>query len=325
MNPQFKRGYITYTNSDNNVVIIAPHSGPAVEFSTARDDNSETVASLLFKKIKGKLIISNMPRNRIWGVDFNRDIPSLKTALTAYEKFLGKKDKRYLFDFRQKYAFVASNEDDYENRLTIYQNFWGEIIKGKYIILIHRSFPRVKSLPSIMDFVTFKDNGVKNGVIHEIVTSINEKYYNFLSDIDLAYKKMIMFEQERAVINNLKIYKTINPLRLQGEYKVSIEKDLEKIETYASKYYVEKLKDNFTPQNFLEACRSALDNSPTPQITIENVFDGSLAHGPNRKLFPAKGRIVLEAEPSRFLNFWYPKVTAEIIKDVLDRLIEINN
>src|SRR3989338_5097901 len=100
---EFYRGFSVYKNSENGIVIVAPHSGPALETTTSRDDNSETVASLCFKKMGGTLIISNMSRKRYWGIDFNRDIPSKETATKMFDMFSKENNNvEALYEYRKQ-------------------------------------------------------------------------------------------------------------------------------------------------------------------------------------------------------------------------------
>src|SRR3989338_8044291 len=101
----FKKGFLIYKDKDKNLVIACPHSGPALDHPTTRDDNSETVASLCWRELKGSLIISSMPRKRLFGIDLNRDIPSIKTALESYKTFEENKDSAYMYEYRKKYAW----------------------------------------------------------------------------------------------------------------------------------------------------------------------------------------------------------------------------
>ena len=59
MRTDFKRGYTIYRDTEKEPFIIAPHSGPALDVVTSRDDHSETVASLCWKRIGGTLIITS--------------------------------------------------------------------------------------------------------------------------------------------------------------------------------------------------------------------------------------------------------------------------
>jgi len=316
----FRRGFLVYKDSNKNLAIACPHSGPALENATSRDDNSETVASICWKLMGGNLIIGNMPRKRLYGVDFNRDIPSFSMAKEHFNVFKSGKDYNKIYEYRKKYAFVAMDENDYESRLKIYQSFWGEIGGCKNILLVHRAFNRMKAYPSIIDFVTFKEKGIKKKVIDKIVTKVNKKYKLFFEKIEHPYKDFILFESQRFVANIIENYGSFNFNKFSEEVKGSFRKDLEKIRRYTSPYLVKRLEENFTHHNYLECVKNALSNAPHPIATVENVFDGSLALGPERKLFPVKKKTIIEAEGSYFMNFWYPQKTAEIIRDVVGKL-----
>ncbi|MBU2634466.1 MAG: hypothetical protein KJ674_04445 [Nanoarchaeota archaeon] len=320
MDFEVRKGFLIYKDKEKNHVIACPHSGPALDHPTTRDDNSETVGSLCWRELKGTLIISSMPRKRIFGVDFNRDIPPLKLALDSYKIFLENKLNEFTFEYMQKYAWVCKDENDYEQRLKIYQNFWGEIEKYDKIILIHRSFNRMKSYPSIMDFITFKSKGIKKSKIINVVKDINKKYASFFSRIEQGYKKMILFESQRFVADIIENEGEFKLSKFKPHIKSSILKDITGINRYASKYIIKRLNENFTINNYLEAIKNALDNAPPPRVTVEHVFDGSLALGPKRKLFPKKGKTIIEVESSYFMNLWYPKTAALIIKDIYYKL-----
>ena len=324
MDVNIKKGFTVFSQEKNGIAIVAPHSGPAFDTVTSRDDNSETVASLCFRNLGGKLIVSNVSRKRLWGIDFNRDIPSLKTALKAYDLFNEGKDNKEVSEYKAKYGWVAKDESDYENRLRIYQDFWAEVGKNEVIILLHRAFNRIKAYPTIIDVITFKDEGIAKGVIQEIVKDLNVRYYDFLRRVENDYKAAIYYETKRSVLNILRIYKHFNLDEMGASFSENIRKDLKNINLYADKIALRRLKINFTPHNFLESIRNALKNAPSPVITVENVFDGGLALGPQRKLFPRKNKIIIEVEPTLFMNFWHPHITAQIIQDVVNKVRKEN-
>ena len=131
---------------------------------------------------------------------------------------------------------------------------------------------------------------------------------------------MILFEQERVLNNVISVYGSLNIKKMNVEIKEFFLKDLEKIKEYAKKEKYDTLIKEFTPQNFLDACKSALENTPLPKITIENAFKGDLAYGVKRKLLPLGDKHILEIEPSRFLSFWHPDTTSEIIYFILNKI-----
>ncbi len=322
MKTEFKKGYIVYKNSEKEPLIVAPHSGPALDVVTSRDDHSETVASLCWKRIGGTLIVSSMPRERLYGIDFNRDIPTLKEAIDNFEIFFSKDDVDKRYEYMKKYGWVAKDEIDYERRLKIYQSFWEDVSKGEFIIIIHKAFPKVKFIPSIMDITTFSGEKIKNKLVKDIVKNINGKYFYFLDKIKDDYKESIISESKRMILNILRLYETINLDKIGPIFKESLQKDLEKIDLYADKIAKRRINNNFTPHNFLEAVKSAVENMPIPGVTFENIFNGGLSFGPKRKLFPLSNKTIIQIEGSGFLNFWHPHIAAEMIKDIYDMIKE---
>lgn len=317
-------GYSVYKDGDdpNDPIFVTPHSGPAFEVTTSRDDHSETVASLCWQKMKGTLVVSHMSRKRTWGVDFNRDVPPKELALSMYDLFMKGERPEQLMDYRAKYGWVARSAEDYENRLRIFNNFWDEVSKGSLIVIIHRAFPRIKAIPSIIDFITFDNQGIDKKFLSEILDELNKKYFDFFKGIEKEFKNVIRLEQERVVSNIQRIYGKFDLKNMDTEFKSNLEMDFERIKEYASKEAIEELEKNFTPERFLRAVDSALERSGKPELTIEKVFFGRLANGPKRKLKPFENKTIIQVEPSIFLNSWYPNETAEIIGEVIIKIRE---
>ncbi|MCK4497032.1 MAG: hypothetical protein KAU24_02490 [Candidatus Aenigmarchaeota archaeon] len=321
MNIKFYPGFVVYRNG-RGPTYVTPHSGPALEITTSRDDNSETVASLCWLKTGGTLIVSNISRKRLFGIDFNRDIPPPEKALGYYEKFKEDEDQEALYKFRKRYAFVAKDREDYRNRLKMYRDFWNEIRKGHFIVLVHRAFTRLKAVPSVMDLSTFQGKGIDTRFLKRVVSDINIKYSEFFELTDFEYKNVAYLEQKRAINNILRIYGDFDLKRIKADFLINIKKDLRVIKRYANKRLIERLDDDFSPQNFLLATRSALEKIGNPKITVEHVFRGSLATGPKRQLFPARDKIIIQFEPTTFLNFWYPNEASDMIIEIVNRVTE---
>ena len=319
---EFKRGFSVFSNGNSDCVFAALHSGPAIENPVQRDDHSETVSSLCWKEIGGNLIISGVSRDRLWGIDFNRSIPSLTQAMKNYDLFVDRADRGALLSYTRKYAWVAKDENDYYERLKIYQSFWEEASKGKYIVLVHKNFPKMKAIPSIMDFVTFSEQGIKKKVIQEIINDLNSKYFEFFEKINMDYKNAILAESRRFVLNLLRVYGHFNPNEMSEGFKIAIEKEIDQITKYTDKIALNRLKQNFSPHNYLMCVENSLKHIPLPQVTVEAVHDGSLALGPYNKLFPKRDKTVIEVESNGFLNFWHPHMAAKIILDVVEKIKE---
>jgi len=321
MNIKFYPGFVVYRNG-KGPTYVTPHSGPALEITTSRDDNSETVASLCWLKTGGTLIVSNISRKRLFGIDFNRDIPPLEKALNYYDKFRKDEDQEALYEYRKKYAWVARDKEDYKSRLKIYQGFWSKVRKGHFIVLVHRAFTRLKAVPSVMDLSTFRGRGIDTRFLKRVVSDINTKYSEFFDLTDFEYKNVAYLEQKRAINNILRIYGDFDLKKIKADFLTNIKKDLRVIKRYANKRLIKRLDDDFSPQNFLLATRSALEKIDNPKITVEHVFRGSLATGPKRQLFPARNRIIIQFEPTTFLNFWYPNEASDMIIEIVNRVTE---
>ena len=319
MQIEFKRGFIVYRENEEPLV-ICPHSGPSLINANGRDDNSDTIGSLLWQEYHGILVIGNMPRRRLYGIDFNRDIPELKTALDAYEKFSDNSDTLFKLDYMRKFAFVALNEDDYYHRLRIYQNFWSECENAKIILLVHRAYNRIKGMPSMIDFITFKGKGLEKTMIKNILNYVNRAYFDFFKEVNKMYKQMVMLETERMVVNTLRKYNKFNLNEMSLDLRNSYLADMKVIKQYSNDFLFRRMNRDFEPVNYLNAARSAIENCTLPRITLEEVFDGSLALGPKRKLFPMQDKLIVEIEVCEFLAEWYPEMTVKIIKEVVEML-----
>jgi hypothetical protein len=321
----FRKGHIVYMEKgERDFTYVAPHSGPALEIPTSRDDNSETVASLCWMKTGGKLILSTISRKRAFGVDFNRGIPRKSESLELFEDFI--KDRRpvRLHRFRNRYAWAASSEEDYRKRLGIYKSFWNEVKSGQTIALIHSAFNRLKLIPSIMDISTFNSKGVDKRLLKEIVEDVNEEYRKFFKEIDRAYKAVVLLEEERAINSMIRVSETFGLDDMNPNFLENMKADLDAIRAYTDKDVMKRLEGDFTPASFLRAARKALMNMEPPRVTIEHFFRGARSVAPKKQLLARKrkGMVVINFECSRFINFWYPNQAAEMITGIISNVRE---
>ena len=319
MNMEFRRGYIVYKNS-GDITYVAPHAGPALEIPTSRDENTETVASLCWMKTGGKLVVSGLPRKRALGIDFNRGIPPKKKSIALFHEFLKEKDTKELFEYRKLYAWSAKNETDYKKRLKIYRSFWNEVKQGNFIVLIHRCFTRLKNVPTLMDFTSFDSRGISTKRLQNAVDEINEENRAFFKKIEKAYKAVILLDEERVIQNIKRIYGSF-VVKEPGtnDFMENLAGDLKVMEKYCPKDVLKKLKENFTPRNFLYACKKTLENVEPPRVTVEHVFKGKKSIGPKKQVISSR-RTVINVESTAFMNYWYPHKTAEIITDIIRKL-----
>ena len=323
MNVQFYPGFSLYRLADDPV-FVAPHSGPAFEIPTSRDDNSDTVASICWMKTGGALILSGIPRKAVAGIDFNRDIPPEKLSLSMWSDFLGDVHSDELASYRRRYAWVAKNSADHEARLRIYNNFWGLVRKGNIVVFVHRKFTRMKNFPSMMDVITYQGRGVDNAIISDIVEKVNEKYADFFFKVEHKYKQAILLEQQRVVDRIEGLFSGFSLKTMRLDYRKHVLEDMAVVRRFADRRFYKRLKHNFNKNNFMLACRSALKKPNVPGITVESIFKGSKARRSKAPLFKRDHKIVMEVECNQFLGYWYPDVAAEIIVDILSRLREVD-
>ncbi|MEE9323785.1 MAG: hypothetical protein V3U72_04535 [Candidatus Aenigmarchaeota archaeon] len=319
----FKPGFIVYRNGPGPVW-VCPHSGPAVEIPTARDQWSDTIASLCWLKMGGTLIISTIPRKQMYGMDFNREIPPKDSSLNLWPEFVRDENRERLEEYRKVYSWTAMDEADHKHRLKIYNDFWNTVSRsGNIIIFLHTQFTRIKNFPSVMDVITYQGRGVKKEIINSIVKKTNKKYEEFFRRLEKPYKDQIMLEQERVIRRIKDIFSEFGLDKMKVEYKTNTLRDMEIMKKYADKKVYMKLKKEFNEKNFLSVLKSALMQKIHPHITIDSIFKGQKALTMKKPLF-MKDNIVMEVETTSFLSYWHPVKASNVVIDILKDLISVD-
>ncbi|MEM7826930.1 MAG: hypothetical protein QXQ40_01755 [Candidatus Aenigmatarchaeota archaeon] len=304
---QVYKGFTVYKNGYGPVWVVL-HSGPAISGSS-RDDNSDIIASICFERLGGTIVLSNLTRNLLSGIDFNRDVPPLDKAIGMYHKFAEKMLTREIKEYKSKYAFVASNEKDYNERLKLYKTMWSHIRNsGDFFIFLHRQFARLKNYPSVMDLITFDSCGIKAEILKKIVENVNAANEEFFTSIERDFKNVTYIEEMRSILND--------------PSNEMLKNDMKIIEKY-DKISFEKLSKEFTKKNFLAACRGVIEKMPKPLITLEKVFSAKSAIAPKKEIIKSGKRIAIEVEVNSFMGGWYPEKAAEIILDIVGRIKEV--
>ncbi len=323
LNIAFHPGFIVYRNGPGPVW-VCPHSGPAIEIPTARDQWSETIASLCWLKLGGTLIVSGIPRKQMYGMDFNREIPPKDSALTLWPEFVKDENKERLEKYRKVYSWTAIDDPDYKNRLKIYSDFWNTVRRsGDVIIFLHTQFTRIKNFPSVMDVITYQGRGVKREIANAIINKANKIHKDFFKNIEKSYKDEIYHEHYRIIERVKNVFSEFNLDSVKVEYKKNILDDMKIIKRYAKKSIYKRLETEFNEKNFMLAVKSALNQKVSPRITLESIFKGQKALNMKKPLFE-KGKLVMEVETTRFLGYWYPRKASEIIMDILNDLISVD-
>jgi hypothetical protein len=319
----FHPGFIVYRNGPGPVW-VCPHSGPALEVPTSRDQWSETVASLCWLKIGGTLIISTIPRKQMYGMDLNRDVPSEDDATALWPEFLKDEKRKRLKAYRDVYSWTAIDKLDHRHRLRIYNDFWNTVKRaGNVIVFLHTQFTRIKNFPSVMDVITYQGRGVKESIINAIVDKTNKKYEDFFRYIGKPYKDEIYLEHTRITERIKEVFSEFNLKKMEIEYETNILDDMKVMKKHAEKRSYNKLKKEFNEKNFLSALRSALRREVYPQITVESMFKGQKALKMKHPLFK-KENLIMEVEVTRFLGHWYPDKASEILLSILEDLVSVD-
>ncbi|MBL7206358.1 MAG: hypothetical protein ISS36_02025 [Candidatus Aenigmarchaeota archaeon] len=307
MKVEIKNGYIHLKNKDDPVYIVL-HTGPNYSLPTIRDTNSDTVASLCWKKTGGRLLLSTMARNPLIGVDLNREVPDKKTAIKEWKNAVNEN----VVDFKKVYGMVAKNEKDYEKRIMLYKNFW-KIAKstGKHFILLHTQDLRIGNYPSLFDIVTFDGIGIKKERTMEIIKKLNKKFRREFSNLENNFKTRLL-----ASANSIETDKMLNNTDAYAEW---FERDTGVIRKYGDKNIVKRLENSITKENFIRAVENVLKKDIPLKITLEQNFWGAKAFAPKKELI-GKNRKVVEIEVNGFLNNSYPELVADVLVEFVKML-----
>jgi len=324
MQTDFREGFIIYRNGKKEPAYVCVHSGPALENPVSRDNNSETVASLCWMKTGGTLIISTLPRKRAFGIDFNRGIPPKPEALAGFKYFISKSNRKFLHEYRKKYAWTAKDNEDYDTRLKIYNRFWKEVKKNFFVLLIHTALTRLRFVPSIMDISSFDDKIISKEEFIKIINSVNSDYSDFFKKIENEYKTFVLLEEERAIINTFRIYNKFGLEKIDIDFLDKMKMGLNLVKKYCGPSVYNDLQKKFTQKKFIRAVKLTLEKMPAPKITYEHIFRGERSYGPKRELkeILGKNRVIVQFEPVYFMSFWYPNETSQIITDIINRVLE---
>ncbi len=318
----FRPGFTVYRNGEGPVW-VCPHCGPAIETPTSRDGYSDVVGSLCWLNTGGTLIISNVPRKRIYGIDFNRDVPPKSSSIGLWSEFVKDKKRGKLESYRKEYSWTAVDPGDHRKRTQIYSDFWNTVRKsGSVVVFVHRQYTRMKNFPSVMDIITYEGRGVDKKVMETIVGKTNRKYRKFFAHIERDYKNAIKLEHRRVVDRVKAIFSEFDLRKIKVEYKKNIKKDINVMKKYTRRSEQRKLERKFSEENYLSLIKSALRKRVRPRITVEHVFKGKQAMDSKNPMFTGKG-IVMEVEVTNFLGYWFPRVAARMITDMLEDLVSV--
>lgn len=324
-------GFIVYKNG-YGPVFIALHSGHAFGDVLGRDDNSDVISVKCWKKYGGTLILSTITRDRVYGIDYNRDIPPVETALEMYNKFINNRE-RDIKQFKKKYAFVARTKTEYNTKLRIYNTLWSYIRNtGNFLVFLHRHYARIKNYPSLIDVITFKDIGIKRSILQGIIEEVNKTHKKFFKGIENDFKRFLLMEEKRvmcindkeAVSNDIKAIMPWCYEKIEGKKTLIIGKEKDFKDFLLNKETLNRITEKEVQKKMLEIFKKALKNAPSPRVTLEDIFSAEYAIAPMKQLLKSGNRIAVEIEINEFLSRFYPEKTVEIVLDIINRIREVD-
>ncbi len=276
---------------------VTPHSGPGFKFSDSRDEKSDVIAGLCWKKTGGKLIVSNASRIRNFGIDFNRAPPSAADAAKMDEIVeSGNVDQNEYYAYKQKYAWTSANSNEHKDRLKIYNAFWKEVDRNDTVIAVHRMFTTPKTAESLIDVFS---SGFDEKSLNASVEKVNRKHEGFFRKIKKDFVDYMALDEKRIIgyINRTPEEKT------EKEFIYDIEKHM-------------KMLGVSSPERIPSSIGKYMDGI-NPKVTVMNIFKGDISHGLKNL---SDGTRVLQAEVTSFLANWYPDKASEMLCEILGGL-----
>lgn len=297
MEIKFLPGLTVYKDG-SGLVWVSPHSGPGFYYSDSRDEHTDVIAGLCWNKLKGTLVVSNISRIRGMGIDFNRIPPKAKDAIKFHNLALtGSCNQEAVYNFKNKYAWIAVDTNDHDAREKIYNSFWENASKGDTVVLIHRMFTSPKTMKSFFDFFAC---GFDEKPVKRTVKEVNENYRIFFKSVRREYFDFLLFEEKRKisfvnrtsqVVEDHEIYKAIRDHRK-----------------------ILNVKNN---SDIIFHLKKVIEKTDTPEVTYSKIFNGSLSSSMDN----LKNKRIIQIEVSSFLCKWYPDTASEIICSIVSNIM----
>jgi hypothetical protein len=296
MGVKFFPGFTVF-GSGHGPAWVAPHAGPGFMFSDSRDDKSDVIAGLCWRKAGGKLIVSNASRVRDMGIDFNRAAPPFREAVKMHAAMRGDRpDQDVYYSYRKKYAWTASGKGDHDERQKIYRAFWREAGKSGTVVLLHRMFTTPKTAGSLIDVFT---SGFEGKTLEKAVGKVNRTYAGFFRDIRKDLTECMKLDEKRMADYVSRTHAEY----LEKEFVYNLESHAKLVGAGSAGEIASKI-DGFMKH-------------AEPKVTVRQIFSGAKSRGLDNL---PRGTRIMQAEVTMFLAHWYPDVASDIICEILGGL-----
>jgi hypothetical protein len=176
MEVKIYQGFASYDFGGRNILFLNLHPTTSLNYVPRADVESDLIALRLAKHKKQAALVSFLPRDREFGVDFNRSKPSSEKALGYYQSFV-ERDFEKTDEFETRYAWIAGSKEEHELKESVYEGFWNEARRlsseQTFHVFIHTQATTPRNMPSLIDFVAFNLNEEK---VERAVQITNKEY-----------------------------------------------------------------------------------------------------------------------------------------------------
>jgi hypothetical protein len=321
MKIDFHTGFTTYDFGDNNFLFVDLHPTTDLTFMPRDDIGADLVSVNLARKMKCKAIITTLPRNQQYGIDFNRLPPSEAHAIGMLPKFMNHKfgDTK---NYEKRYAWVATDKLDHRKRKGIYNRFWStvkksasELSKKGILVFVHVQNPELRNYPSAMDVIPI--SGLHEARVKKAIEKLNGKYakeFGRLKKDFTTYLVSYNSNQYKTVL--MQMFKSLNPKRFVGAEKENYHKMLNKLKALGFHKEYAQLKNSYSIESHANAIKKVCGKVP-PRITYMMNFTGKFALGTRKE---TKGYKVLEVEMNSFLSEVRTDLAIRILEGLLNEI-----
>jgi len=292
-----KNGFTISDSGKRGPVFVAPHASPAFHKPDYyQDQGTHYIANMLAEMNGGKALISTITREKDIGIDFFRQAPTASTALKYYKYFLKYHSSKKLwtkktFHFRKKYAWVARDAIQHEEKKHIYNTFWNEIKESKAaVFFIHRQYLNPKNHPSIIDVIPFNHKRQTQIAIRKT----NKKYEHIFTSLMPLYMDAFYFKTRCL------------------HFKVALQKETKMM-------FFDHLKPRLRDR--IERFDNKVKKYPELKITCMKNFRGDVVRPVINKIIKEMNSPVIHMEVSEFLCKWLPDLAVYIISDLINKIM----
>lgn len=314
MEVKYFPGFAVFNFGRPDPLFVCLHSGSIFGRIYRGDIGADLITFRLAEKFKSRSVISFIPRGRYVGVDFNRIPPSLKLAKKMFPFF--KRENFEMMDkFERKFAFIAKNEKEYDEKKYIYDLFWSTVkslcTTHTLLSFIHTQSTALRNMPSLIDVCSITGKGGKT--IKKAIEKVNSRYENKFQELSKDYTNFAIFSAKYYWSSIIRMkYGKIDTNLLEGDDKKNWEKTLNRAREINPKAF-NILKNKGGLESLIEAIKLC---SISPKITFELNFKGSQSYG-TKKILKETKSIGIQFECSSFLTETYPDLAVELISNLI--------